>query len=160
MTTAEPDILALEVLIRRDGVGEIREGDSVERIIAADADELRNEIMTRVVDRATREQLVIDLRTIDIDGVFPLRVSPDGSLIETGNVGELAPGEDELTDRLKLGGTEGDSPAGDNNEPQGGAPGVASRMSTAATGPRSERTATASSRRAMCTRPSASLESR
>lgn len=121
MTTAEPDILALEVLIRRDGVGEIREGDSVERIIAADADELRNEIMTRVVDRATREQLVIDLRTIDIDGVFPLRVSPDGSLIETGNVGELAPGEDELTDRLKLGGTEGDSPAGDNNEAQGGA---------------------------------------
>lgn len=100
MTTAEPDILALEVLIRRDGVGEIREGDSVERIIAADADELRSEIMTRVVDRATREQIVIDLRTIDIDGVFPLRVSPDGSLIETGDVGELEPGEDELTDRL------------------------------------------------------------
>lgn len=100
MTTAEPDILALEVLIRRDGVGEIREGDSIERIIAADADELRSEIMTRVVDRATREQIVIDLRTIDIDGVFPLRVSPDGSLIETGDVGELEPGEDELTDRL------------------------------------------------------------
>ena len=103
MTTAEPDILALEVLIRRDGVGEIREGDSVERIIAADADELRSEIMTRVVDRATREQIVIDLRTIDIDGVFPLRVSPDGSLVETGDVGELAPGEDELTDRIGSG---------------------------------------------------------
>lgn len=100
MTNAEPNILALEVLIRRDGVGEIREGDSVERIIAADADELRSAIMTRVVDRATREDIVIDLRTIDIDGVFPLRVSPDGSLIETGDVAELAPGEDELTDRL------------------------------------------------------------
>ncbi|PPG30806.1 chromosome partitioning protein [Pseudoclavibacter sp. RFBG4] len=105
MTNAEPDILALEVLIRRDGVGEIREGDSVERIIAADADELRSAIMTRVVDRATREEIVIDLRTIDIDGVFPLRVSPDGSLIETGDVGELAPGEDELTDRLAPGAT-------------------------------------------------------
>ncbi|PPF43799.1 hypothetical protein C5B85_11640 [Pseudoclavibacter sp. AY1F1] len=112
MTTAEPDVLALEVLIRRDGVGEIREGDSVERIIAADADELRNEIMTRVVDRATSEQIVIDLRTIDIDGVFPLRVSPDGSLIETGDVGELAPGEDELTDRLKLSGPEAGAAAG------------------------------------------------
>ncbi len=105
MTNAEPDILALEVLIRRDGVGEIREGDSVERIIAADADELRSAIMTRVVDRATREEIVIDLRTIDIDGVFPLRVSPDGSLIETGDVSELAPGEDELTDRLSPGAT-------------------------------------------------------
>ncbi|WP_371030167.1 chromosome partitioning protein [Pseudoclavibacter sp. JSM 162008] len=100
MTNAEPDVLALEVLIRRDGVGEIREGGAVERIIAADADELRSEIMTRVVDRATREEIVIDLRTIDIDGVFPLRVSPDGSLVETGDVGELAPGDDQLTDRL------------------------------------------------------------
>ncbi|MBF4457619.1 MinD/ParA family ATP-binding protein [Pseudoclavibacter sp. VKM Ac-2867] len=113
MTNAEPDILALEVLIRRDGVGEIREGDSVERIIAADADELRSAIMTRVVDRATREEIVIDLRTIDIDGVFPLRVSPDGSLIETGDVGELAPGEDELTDRLAPGG----AAAGSSVEP-------------------------------------------
>ncbi|WP_424463250.1 MinD/ParA family ATP-binding protein [Pseudoclavibacter helvolus] len=117
MTTAEPGVLALEVLIRRDGVGEIREGAAVERIIAADADELRSEIMTRVVDRATREQIVIDLRTIDIDGVFPLRVSPDGSLVETGDVGELAPGEDELTDRLKA-----DAPHGVDEQPQAGGP--------------------------------------
>lgn len=115
MTTAEPDILALEVLIRRDGVGEIREGDSVERIIAADADELRSEIMTRVVDRATREQIVIDLRTIDIDGVFPLRVSPDGSLVETGDVGELAPGEDELTDRIRSGEAEAEEQRADGD---------------------------------------------
>ncbi|PPF83922.1 chromosome partitioning protein [Pseudoclavibacter sp. RFBJ3] len=112
MTNAEPDILALEVLIRRDGVGEIREGDSVERIIAADADELRSAIMTRVVDRATRDEIVIDLRTIDIDGVFPLRVSPDGGLVETGDVAELAPGEDELTDRLAPGAT-APEPSGD-----------------------------------------------
>jgi len=87
----------VEALIRADGQGELRDGGRVERVTGADADELRFAIMQRLFALATSSGRSVRVRTIDVDGVYPLVVHASGDIDEDGPVARLQPGDDELT---------------------------------------------------------------
>ena len=86
----------LVALIRADGRGELREGMQVERFQADNADDLRGEVMMRAIERAQELGTELKLRTIDIDGVYPLIITPDGNVDQEGEVEPLQPGDSEL----------------------------------------------------------------
>ncbi|RRJ87535.1 hypothetical protein EG850_04340 [Gulosibacter macacae] len=87
----------LVALIRADGQGELRDGDHVTRMRAADADELRGMVMERAMAVAADEGRTVHVRTIDVDGVYPLVLSPEGGIDQNGDIEPLAPGDIDLT---------------------------------------------------------------
>ncbi|SJM71456.1 hypothetical protein [Gulosibacter sp. 10] len=87
----------LIALVRADGQGELRDGERVTRMRAADADELRGMLMERAMAIAVDEGVELPLQTIDVDGIYPLRCFPNGDLQQVGEVMPLVPGVTELT---------------------------------------------------------------
>lgn len=86
----------LIALVRLDGKGELREGMHVERFEAADADSVRELVLTRAMERAAELGEDLDVRTIDVDAVYPLRVSASGGLDQVGDPEPLQPGDTDL----------------------------------------------------------------
>lgn len=97
MTRDSSDALhGLIALVRLDGKGELREGMHVERFEAADADSVRELVLTRAMERAAELGEDLDVRTIDVDAVYPLRVSASGGLDQVGDPEPLQPGDTDL----------------------------------------------------------------
>lgn len=94
--TAETD-RSIEVLVRVDGQGEFRDGVELVRASAANADELRGELMERAMRAAMESGANISVRIIDVDGIYQLICGADGSLDQIGGVEPLQPGDTELT---------------------------------------------------------------
>lgn len=92
----EPIRRSLEAVIREDGRGEIRDQDSADPLQAGDADELRALVIQRTMALADEAGGPVRLRTIDVDGVYPLIVFPDGDIGEEGPVEPLRGGEHDL----------------------------------------------------------------
>ncbi len=86
----------LVALVRYDGKGELREGLHVERFEAADADTVRELVITRAIERAAELGEDLDVRTIDVDAVYPLRVRASGGLDQVGDPEPLQPGDTSL----------------------------------------------------------------
>lgn len=87
----------IEVVVRPDGQGEFRDGDNVVRKSAADADELRADLMEQAMMIAMSKGEPVSVRIVDIDGVYQLVCGPDGSIEQVGEVSPLQPGDDDLT---------------------------------------------------------------
>lgn len=88
---------AIEVLVRADGQGELRDGAELIRARAEHPDELRAELMERVMTLAVTSGEDISVRIIDVDGIYQLVCGADGSLDQVGDVTPLQPGDDSLT---------------------------------------------------------------
>ncbi|MDJ1369992.1 MinD/ParA family ATP-binding protein [Gulosibacter molinativorax] len=88
---------SLVALVRADGHGELRDGDRVIRMNAGNSDELRGQLMERAIAIAVDEGREIDLKTIDVDGIYSLVCYPNGNLEQVGDVQPLGPGDIELT---------------------------------------------------------------
>lgn len=89
---------AIEVLVRADGQGELRDGAELIRARAEHPDELRAELMERVMTLAVTSGEDISVRIIDVDGIYQLVCGADGSLDQVGDVTPLQPGDDSLTE--------------------------------------------------------------
>lgn len=85
----------LEAVIRRDGRGELRDGDTAQPMTGASDDELRGLMMQAVMQLAAETGEPVRLRTVDVDGVYHLVVHPDGEIAEEGSIDPLS--EDDLT---------------------------------------------------------------
>lgn len=97
MTRDSSDALhGLIALVRLDGKGELREGMHVERFEAADADAVRELVLTKAMERAAELGEDLDVRTIDVDAVYPLRVSASGGLEQVGDPEPLQEGDTDL----------------------------------------------------------------
>lgn len=94
---SQQTVSELVAVIRADGRGELREGGHVTRMRAPDADELRGMVMERAIAVAVDSGRPVRVRTIDVDGVYPLVIGPDGRIEEDGEVTPLAPGDDTLS---------------------------------------------------------------
>lgn len=85
--TVEP---RLEAVIRRDGRGEVRDGDEVTPIHGSGADEVRAKALQQVIAAAAERGVAVRLRTVDVDGVYHLLVHPNGKVAEEGAVEPLS----------------------------------------------------------------------
>ena len=88
---------SLVALVRADGQGELRDGERVTRMRAASSDELRGMVMERAIAVAVDEHVPVRVRVIDVDGVYPLVLTPDGRIDQDGPVEPLEPGDVDLT---------------------------------------------------------------
>lgn len=89
---------AIEVLVRADGQGELRDGAELIRARAEHPDELRADLMERAMTLAVTSGEDISVRIIDVDGIYQLVCGADGSLDQVGDVTPLQPGDDSLTE--------------------------------------------------------------
>lgn len=89
---------AIEVLVRADGQGELRDGAELIRAQAEHPDELRAELMEHAMALAVTSGDDISVRIIDVDGIYQLVCGADGSIDQIGDVSPLQPGDDALTE--------------------------------------------------------------
>ncbi|NLT25707.1 MAG: hypothetical protein GXX90_03465 [Microbacteriaceae bacterium] len=87
----------LVALIRADGRGELRDGATVLRMRAGGADELRGLVMEKAMSIAAEAGVDVRVRTVDVDGVYPLVLSPTGGIDQDGEIEPLRPEDVELT---------------------------------------------------------------
>src|SRR5688500_13378188 len=87
----EPHITAL---VRADGTGEVSVNGTAFPVFADDIEGIRAAIIDRVAQEAAELDRPVRVATTDLDGVYPLVVSPDGAVDSDGPVIPLAGDDD------------------------------------------------------------------
>lgn len=89
--------LQLTGIIREDGHGELRGHGRVDRFAGISPDDIRTLVMEHAIREASERDEQIELRVVDVDGVFPLLIAPDGTINENGPAEPLQFGDDQLS---------------------------------------------------------------